>query len=200
MSKMFVIGLMGVLSSFAAVAENGFDIAAIYDAQGKTVVIRWKNNEECAYQFILQKSDDQQNWINIDTLFNAEDFNEQVILWEDRNPVPGGFLYRLKTVVDDLNYSFSKPVYVNISRSVYEWNIEPDAKKDKLIAQYAGQANIDGVINVLLQTRSGKVLYRSRFSSFTTNFDIPVANLGKGNYYISFFVEGELIWKHRYSR
>ena len=198
MSKIFVIGLMGVLSSFAAVAENGFDIAAIYDAQGKTVVIRWMNNEECAYQFILQKSDDQQNWINIDTLFNTEDFNKQVILWEDRNPVPGGFLYRLKTVVDEFNYSFSKPVYVNISRSVYEWSIEPNAKKDKLCAQYTGQANIEGVINVLLQTRSGKILYRSRFSSFTKYFDIPVANLGKGNYYISFFVEGELIWKQRF--
>ena len=200
MFKMFVIGLMTVMPSFAAVAENGFDIAAIYDAQGKTVVIRWKNSDPCAYQFILQKSDDQQNWINIDTLFNTVDFNEQVILWEDRNPVPGGFLYRLKTVADEFNYSFSKPVYVNISRSVYEWSIEPNAKKDKLKAQYAGQANIDGVINVLLQTRSGKVLYRSRFSSFTTNFDIPVANLGKGNYYISFFVEGELIWKHRFSK
>lgn len=197
MIKLLITGLMGALSLSAIALENGFEINASYNPDTKSVVIKWKNNDHCAYQFILQKSDDQQSWTNIDTLYNTEDFNEQMILWEDRDPVPGGFLYRLKTVVDDFNYSFSKPVYVKISPWIYDWSIAPGNKKEKLQLQYTGTGLIEGVINVLMQTRSGKTLFKSRYSSFTTNIDIPVANLGRGNYYISMFVEGELIWKYK---
>ena len=197
MIKLLIICLMGVMSLSAAALENGFEINASYDANSKSVVIKWKNNDQCATRFILQKSDDQQNWINVDTLYNTEDFNEQLILWEDRNPVPGGFLYRLKTVVDDYNYSFSKPVYVKINPWIYDWSIEAGNKKEKLQLQYIGSGQIEGVINLSMQTRSGKVLFKSRYSSFTTNIDIPISNLGKGNYYITMFVEGELIWKYK---
>jgi hypothetical protein len=196
MIKLLIICLAGVSSLSATALENGFEINASYDPSSKSVVIKWKNNEQCASQFILQKSDDQQNWVNVDTLYNTEDFNEQMILWEDRNPVPGGFLYRLKTVVDDYNFSFSKPVYVKISPWIYDWSITENIK-DRLVLQYAGSGLIEGVINVYMQTRSGKTLFKSRYSSFTTSIDIPVANLGKGNYYITMFVEGELIWKYK---
>ena len=200
MRQFFLICLLGSISLSSAALENGFDIAVSYDAMSKVVLVSWKNNEDSARQFILQKSDDQQSWINVDTLYNTADFSQQLILWEDRDPVPGGYLYRLMVIVDDLNYSYSKPVYIKINPSVYEWDIYLKKNIDKLTIQYTGKAIISGVINVLLQTRSGRILYRSRSSSSTTLIDIPIANLGKGNYYINMFVEGELIWHYRLKR
>ena len=197
MLKVFLICLLGSISFTSAALENGFDIAVSYDVVGKVVVISWKNNEDSAKQFILQKSDDQQTWVNVDTLYNTSDFNQQLILWEDRDPSPGGYLYRLKVIVDDLNYSFSKPVYVVISPSLFEWSVFSNRNQDKLNLQYTGKGIITGVINVLLQTRSGQVLFRSRSSSSTTSIDIPVKNLGRGDYYVNVFVDGDLIWHYR---
>lgn len=198
MYRMLFICMMGFLSAKATVPENGFEIAASYDPMARTVEIRWKNKEHAANLFILQKSSDQQEWTNVDTLYNAADFNEQEITWEDRNPTPGGVLYRLKTVVDENNYSLSKPVYVEVHSPVYTWESIPCYQKKLLKLQYTGKANIGGVINLYIQTRSGKVLLRSRFSSFTNYIEVPVSNLGTGNYYISMYVEGELIWRERF--
>ena len=198
MYRMLFICMMGFLSTRASVPENGFEITASYDPMARTVEIRWKNKEHAANLFILQKSSDQQDWTNIDTLYNATDFNEQVITWEDRNPVPGGVLYRLKTVVDENNYSLSKPVYVEVHSPTYSWVSIPCYQKKLLKLQYTGKGNISGVINLFIQTRSGKVLLRSRFSSFTNSIEVPVDNLGTGNYYISMYVGGELIWRERF--
>jgi hypothetical protein len=200
MLRSVIICLLGVIPCFANALENGFDIFASYDAAGKVVLVSWTNKEANAHEFILQKSDDQENWMNVDTLFNMGELDQQMILWEDRNPVPGGYLYRLKAMADEANFSYSKPVYVKISPSLFEWAALTDIKKEKLTLQYAGKATINGVINIILQTRSGLILYRSRFSSFTTMVDIPVNNLGTGNYYVNIFVEGELIWHYRYQR
>ena len=200
MFKFIIICLLGAIPFGATALDNGFDITASYDETGRVVVISWKNNEACAQQFILQKSDDQQNWINVDTLFNAGELNEQMILWEDRDPVPGGYLYRLKAVTDEYNFCYSKPVFVKISPSLFEWTVDAGIKSDRLMLQYSGKGIINGVINILLQTRSGRILYRSRSSSSTTLINIPINNLGKGNYFVNMFVEGELIWHYRLQR
>lgn len=200
MFKLLFICFFSAISCGATALENGFDIAVSYDATGRSVIVSWKNNEANAQEFILQKSDDQQNWTNIDTLYNAGELNQQQILWEDRDPMPGGYLYRLKAVADENNFSYSKPVFVKVSASVYEWYVGMGNKKDKLTLQYTGKAIINGVINVLLQTRSGLLLYRSRSSSETTTITIPIDNLGAGNYYVNMFVEGELIWHYRFQR
>lgn len=198
MYRILFIGLLAAFSARGAVTENGFEIVASYDALARTVEIRWKNKELQANLFILQKSSDQVEWTNLDTLYNTIDFNEQMIIWEDRNPVPGGSLYRLKTVVDENNYSLSRPVYVEVNKAAYSWTNIPSYKKSLLKLYYTGAGTIGGVINLFIQTRSGKVLLRSRFSSFTNYIEVPVDNLGKGNYYISMFVEGELIWRERF--
>ena len=197
MVKVFLICLLGSISLNSAAYENGFDITVSYDAMSKAVIISWKNNEDSARQFILQKSDDQQSWANVDTLYYSVDFIRQQIFWEDRDPMPGGYLYRLKVVVDSVNSIFSKPVYIIINHSLYEWSASPVRNNDKLTLMYTGKGMITGVINVILQTRSGRILYRSRFSSITSLIEIPISNLGKGNYFIDMFVEGELIWHYR---
>lgn len=197
MFRIFITGWLVLILSPAIALENGFEINASYDAMAKTVEIRWKNNEPGAVRFILQKSADQQGWINLDTLYNSEDFNQQMILWEDRNPSPGGFLYRLVTEVDEANFSLSKPVYIEVSPFKYAWNSIPTATKGILKLQFAGEGVIGGVINFLIQTPSGRVLLRSRFSSLTELIEVPVSNLGKGTYVLSMFVEGDLIWRQK---
>ncbi|MBL0056190.1 MAG: hypothetical protein IPP31_08295 [Chitinophagaceae bacterium] len=197
MFRMFITGCLAFLLDPAVALENGFEINGTYDAMAKTVEIRWKNNEPGAVRFILQKSYDEKGWINLDTLYNSTDFNQQMILWEDRNPSPGGFLYRLVTEVDEANFSLSKPVYIVVSPFKYSWNSIPTARKGILKLKYSGEGIIGGVINFFIQTPSGRVLLRSRFSSFTDQIEVPVANLGKGTYILSMFVEGDLIWRQK---
>jgi len=198
MFRILYIALLAAVSARGAVTENGFEIVASYDAMARIVEIRWKNKELQANLFILQKSSDQVEWTNLDTLYNAADFNEQLIIWEDRNPVPGGCLYRLKTVVDENNFTLSRPVYVEVNKAAFSWSNIPSYQNNLLKLHYTGTGTIGGVINLYIQTRGGKVLLRSRFSSFTRYIEVPVDNLGKGNYYISMFVEGELIWRERF--
>jgi len=86
----------------------------------------------------------------------------------------------------------------NVNTATYQWTNIPCFQKSLLKLQYTGTGTIGGVNNLYIKTRSGKVLLRSRFSSFTNYIEVPVDNLGKGNYYISMFVEGELIWRERF--
>jgi hypothetical protein len=200
MLKMFIGCFFTAMSAVASATDMGFSIAATYDETVNVITISWKNNEPCTQQFILQKSDNEQDWINVDTLYNSEVFNDQVINWEYRSPLRGGTYFRLEAVVDDFNSTFSKPVYVKIDPPLFEWGIDPESKKDKLTLQYEGRGKIKGVINVLMQSMSGRVLFRSRSSSTTKTIDIPVGNLGKGNYDIQIYVEGELIWSQHFKK
>ncbi len=184
----------------ARALDTGFDIAAAYDEAVNIITISWKNEEQCTQQFILQKTDDGQYWTDLDTLYNDEALIGQEIRWEYRKPLPGGSYYRIKAIADENNFTCSKPVFVTVNPPLFEWGIESDTKKDKLTLQYLGRGKIKGVINVVMQRISGKVLFRSRLASNTKTIEIPVDNLGKGNYDIQLYVEGALIWSQHFKK
>lgn len=200
MIKTIILSLFTALPGAASSLDNEFNIAASYDVTVNVITISWKNDADRVQQFILQKTDDGQDWVNLDTLYNDDALIGQEIKWEYRKPLPGGSYYRLRAIVDENNSIYSKPVFVKVDPPLFEWGIFPDTKKDKLILQYQGRGKIIGVIHVLMQSMSGKPLFQSRVASNTKLIEIPVGNLGKGNYNIQLFVEGELIWTQNFKK
>ncbi len=177
-----------------------FPVAAKYDAAVDVITLSWKNDDRCVKAFVLQRSEDEEEWINLDTLYNADVFYNQQVLWEYRTPFPGGSTYRLKAVIDDYNFTFSAPIFVKGKPSMFEWDVEEAPANDKLVLQYKGEGKIKGVINVALQNMTGLAFYKARLASNTKTIEIPIANLGMGKYDIKLSVEGETIWRQRFKK
>jgi len=184
----------------APALDKDFRIAASYDVAVNVITISWKNDEPCTEMFILQGSEDEEEWTNLDTLYNSPEFYNREVLWEYRTPVEGGSSYRIKAFIDDYNFTFSKAVYVKGKPSLFEWIVDDSSGNDKLILQYEGKGRIKGVINVVMQNLGGQSFFKSRFSSNTKTIEIPIANLGKGKYDIRLTVEGEIIWRQRFKK
>ena len=184
----------------AAAMEKDFHIAASYDVAVDAITIIWKNDEPCSQQFILQGSVDDEEWTNLDTLYNSTDLYDRDVSWQYRTPVPGGYSYRLKAVVDDHNFTYSKPVFIKGRPSLFEWGVDDSSSNDKLVLRYEGKGKIKGVINVIMQSLGGQVFFKCRLSSNTRSIEIPIANLGKGRYDIRLKVEGETIWRQRFKK
>ena len=180
--------------------DKEFHIAASYDVAGNVVTISWKNDDPCTQQFILQGSEDEEEWANLDTLYNSIDFCGREVSWDYRSPVAGGYSYRLKAVIDEQNFSYSKPVFIKGRPSLFEWGVDDSSNNDKLVLQYEGKGKIKGVINVIMQSLGGQVFFKCRLSSNTRNIEIPIANLGKGRYDIRLNVEGKTIWRQRFKK
>ena len=184
----------------APALDKDFHIAASYDVAVDVITINWKNNEPCTQMFILQGTEDEEEWINLDTLYNTAEFYDREVSWEYRKPLAGGGSYRLKAVTDDYNFTYSTPVFVKGKPSLFEWNVDDSSGNDKLILQYQGRGKIKGVINVVMQSLGGQVFFKSRLSSNARTIEIPIANLGKGKYDIRISVEGETIWRQRFKK
>ena len=184
----------------APALDRDFHIAASYDVAVDVITIVWKNDEPCTELFILQGSENEDEWINLDTLYNSTEFYNRDISWEYRTPVAGGSSYRLKAVVDDYNFTYSAQVFVKGKPSLFEWEVADSSTNDKLVLQYEGKGKIRGVINVVMQSLGGQVFFKSRCSSNARTIEIPIANLGKGKYDVRLSVEGETIWRQRFKK
>jgi|GEM_PF-2156811 len=200
MRKIFCCVLFAATTYVAHALDKDFHIAARYDVAVNVISITWWNDESCNQQFILQSSEDEEEWVNLDTLYNSPEFVGREILWEYHSPIQGGSSYRLKAVIDDYNFSFSKPVYVKGKPSLFEWDVDETSNTDKLVLQYEGKGKIKGVINVVMQSLGGQVFFKARLSSNARTIEIPTANLGKGKYDIRLTVEGETIWRQRFKK
>src|SRR5437868_7310730 len=112
--------------------KNNFNIAASYDDAVNVITLRWHNDDPCMQFYILQKSDDEEDWTNLDTLYDAPAFLGQEVAWEYRSPVPGGSSYRIKAVIDELNFDYSEPLFVKGKPSTFEWEVEDILAAEKL--------------------------------------------------------------------
>ena len=200
MRKILCCGFFAATVHIAPALDRDFHIAASYDVAVDVITINWKNDEPCIQMFILQGTEDEEEWINLDTLYNSAEFYDREVSWEYRKPVPGGSSYRLKAVIDDYNFTYSTPVFVKGKPSLFEWNVDDSSANDKLILQYQGKGRIKGVINVVMQSLGGQIFFKSRLSSNSRTIEIPIANLGKGKYDIRISVEGETIWRQRFKK
>ncbi len=71
------------------------------------------------------------------------------------------------------------------------WQILPNPVSDMLKLHYKGNDIIMGVINIMIQDATGKIVLRFRASSKNKDILIPVSQLYRGIYFIQIRVKNE---------
>jgi hypothetical protein len=172
-------------------------ITAFYDNKKKVVIIQWQQKISGAKTFIIQRSADNFNWVDIARMENVNLSNTLNYQYNDSKPKPGENYYRLKSILQKNETIYSSSIMVITDNTDFNWAMYPVPVKDVLTLQYKGSKKITGVINVFIQSLQGKILCRIRSASNTTLIRIPVNNLGGGIYDIRIIVEDEVIWNQR---
>ncbi|MEO8765626.1 MAG: T9SS type A sorting domain-containing protein [Ginsengibacter sp.] len=78
------------------------------------------------------------------------------------------------------------------SNSSNAWQIYPDPVSDILNLYYRESKTIKGIINVIIENTSGKIVGRFRAASNNRQLHIPTANLHAGLYFIKINVGNEI--------
>jgi hypothetical protein len=193
-----ILPMLG-LAIQCAVASPQASITAEYNARTKSVQVSWRNDRAGTNTFIVQRSNDNKTWKDIVNQQVSAGAPNRIYYYNDNDPAPGENFYRLKYAGENGQSFFSSPVMVITEEAGKNgWVMYPVPVKDMLTLQYRGTEPIKGVINVFLQTMSGKLLLRLRSASSSKTIQIPVDNLGKGIYDIRIVVEGEVMWNQRF--
>lgn len=173
-------------------------ITAVYDAKKKTVHIKWQQSSMGIKSFIVQRSEDNFNWKDIALIANLPSNSIRTYQFNDEKPGAGENYYRLKSISEKNQLVYSKSIMVITSDLKHSWVMYPVPVTNVLTLQYKGTEKIKGVINIIIQHISGKILTRIRSSSLNTVIQIPVSNLGRGIYDIRIIIEDEITWNQRF--
>jgi Secretion system C-terminal sorting domain len=172
-------------------------ITAVYDTKKKAVTIMWQQKTTSFKTFIVQRSSNNFNWVDIARVENALYSNNKTWQYDDKNLSEGENYYRLQCTGIDGKTTYSTSVMV-ITGSTRKWVMYPVPVTDVLTLQYKGTEKITGVIGIVIQNMNGYVLTRMRCASNTTVIQIPVSNLGKGVYDIRITIGSQIVWNQRF--
>ena len=174
------------------------EFTAVYDSRKKIVKIKWQNRSPDVKTFIIQRSMGNTAWTDIALQAANPNTANKAFNFEDKKPEPGENYYRLKCITPDNIIVYSLVIMVIIGNSGYNWVMFPVPVTDLLTLEYKGSETVKGVITVLIQGSSGKIITRLRCASLTKVIKMPVSNLGRGIFDVRIIVEEEIIWNQRF--
>lgn len=183
---------------WAATAAPG--ITVVYDVKKKAVNIQWQQQFAGIKAFVVQRSANNTDWADI-AYQGSVNFNPgKVYQFFDYKATAGQNYYRLKSTTEkgQVEYSASVMVITGTGDAASSWVMYPVPVTDMLTLQYKGTEKLAGVVNVFIQTITGKIITRVRSASLNTVIRIPVSNLGKGIYDVRIVVEDEVVWNQRF--
>ena len=94
--------------------------------------------------------------------------------------------------------AFSNIATVEAKADKISWVIYPNPVSDFLNLVYEGKNIIKGVINVLVQDMTGKIVVRFRAASIYKKLEIPVSQLRKGLYIVQISVMNEIMMNQQF--
>ena len=174
------------------------NLTAEYNSRNKNVSIKWQNKEDNISRFILQRSDNNNNWKDIYVLESGNFSDKKLEKFSDENPDPAKNYYRLKITSADKSTEYSSAIMVIIGNPVDSWIMYPVPVRDVLNLQYNGSEAIKGVISIFIQNMNGHIITRRRFSSLSRSIQVPVDNLGRGTYDVRIVINEEVVWNQRF--
>jgi len=172
------------------------DFTAVYNSRKKAVIMKWQHSTPGVKTYIPQRSPDNKTWIDIALQEIDPATANRSFYFEDKKPIAGENHYRLKCIYADGRTDHSLDVMVIIG-STNSWVMYPVPVTDLLTLEYRGSEPIPGVINVIIQNQSGRLLTKRRYSSQTKQIKIPTDHIPKGIFDIRIIVEDEVIWSQR---
>ncbi len=209
----FISSLFGSIKSFAAI-----HLVALTNAGSSTVRLQWNMvNYPGSTAYTLFKSIDGVVWSPAAANPVFRNYTASTILaYRDNFTNEQQLYYRVKVYDTNENIvEISNTAIVNNpkttrtnGRSVVRrnptiekaltgnsgnaWQIVPNPVQDMLNLIYRRSDVIRGVINVVLQDASGKIVLRFRAASNNKQLHIPVSNLHAGIYFIKINVAADL--------
>lgn len=173
------------------------DFTAVYNPRKKSVSIKWKHQSAEMKTYIVQQSIDNNLWTDIalQELIRPEEFRS--FYFEDKKPSKGKNDYRLKCIYKDGKIEYGLIVTVQITSAANNWVMYPVPVTDLLTLEYRGSEPIQGVINVIIQNSSGRILLKRRYSSQNKQIKIMPDFLPRGIFDVQIIVADEIIWSQR---
>ncbi len=184
---------------YRSFCENSIsEFTAVYDSRKKMVKIKWQSKWPGIKTFIIQRSSDNITWVDIAFSSINNNTTYKTYYFEDVKPGAGENYYRLMYTGLRDKPEYTSGIMVITGSPGYNWIMYPVPVTDVLTLQYKGLETIKGVITVLIQGHSGKIITRVRSASLARVIQIPVSNLGRGIYDIRIIVQDEIIWNQRF--
>lgn len=175
------------------------ELNAVYDAQTNSVMVKWQHTLSGKTGYVLQRSNDNLNWISIYSSGSEENSKIRLITFNDFRFHSEINYYRLQiSHMGQIHYS--EPLLIHIGTGIGNWTIFPVPVVDFINLQYKGSETIRHVISVFIRNRQGYMLTRKRYSTLTRQMQIPVDNLGKGVYEIYIMIDEKVVWKQRFNK
>lgn len=196
MKSLLAIILFGIPVQNSEIISPG--LTAVYEHKQQLVKLKWNHNDKQVIRYILQRSADNNEWVNVYDIKIAEPSYYKFISYYDNQVVMGRNYYRLKAVLSKGSPVFTPSIMVIIGKPGNNWLMYPVPVKDVLNLQYNGNALITGVISVTIQRMNGQVYQQLRFASSTRLIQIPVSNLGSGTYDVRISVNNQVVWNQRF--
>ena len=173
-------------------------LTAVYEHQQQLVKLKWNHNDRQVTRYVLQRSADNNQWINVYDIKLDNPSQYKFISFYDTQVSTGRNYYRLKAILAGSSAEFTESIMVIIGRPGNSWLMYPVPVREVLNLQYNGNALITGVISVVIQRMNGQVYQQLRFASSTRLIQVPVSNLGAGTYDVRIFVNNKVVWNQRF--
>lgn len=173
-------------------------LTAVYEHKQQLVKLKWNHNDKQVIRYILQRSEDNNEWKNVYEIKITEPSYYKFISYYDNQVITGRNYYRLKAILRKSSPVFTDPIMVIIGKPGNSWLMYPVPVKDILNLQYNGNALITGVISVTIQRMNGQIYQQLRFASSTRLIQVPVSNLGSGTYDVRIAINNQVVWNQRF--
>ncbi len=144
---------------YTGFAQKNISLTALFEKTTKTNKLRWQHTDETITAYTLQSSKDNLFFTDIFSKKTAGISTGDFIKFNDNKPADGKNYYRLKIFRNKNFYETTVPVILINGNTQNAWIIYPVPVGSVLNLQYNGNAPINGVINIVIQSvSSGTVL------------------------------------------
>jgi hypothetical protein len=166
--------------------------------ENNDVLLQWKSSQESGLQqYKIQKSFDGSNFTDIQSQLPGKSENIQTYFITDFSalnsvPVSGKLYYRLKSIANDNQVSYSKVQVINLNSemSIYA-KVFPNPFTDKI--EISLKAEQYGILNISISDINGKIILNKKINvakgQSVASID-NLANLPKGIYFIKTSLAG----------
>jgi len=156
------------------------------------IVLNWATAQELnARAFIVERSDDGQNFSAIGTVAATNTATRKAYSFEDRTPLKGINFYRLKLIDQDESYKYSSIAVINGSANLSaDMKVFPNPVVDHITISHS--KSFEGA-TIRIVSVTGAIMAQYAVAKNATQTSLNTSSLRAGQYFIKFTNQGKVI-------
>ena len=201
MYRYFFLTLFCLLAYCHATVAQLCQLNAQFESRISQVLLDWNMiNHPGKTTYQLLKSNDGKIWREVVTDKRLQNYtSEDIFDYEDKVDRDEKYYYRLRILdINNKTITFSNTVSINSGSAKGSWVIYPNPVNEVLTLVFKGNTLIRGVINVVVQDATGKIVLRYRAASIHKTLQIPVSKLRSGIYVVQISILNELMMNQKF--